>query len=60
MTALAVVRKALVATIPFVTALITRFAGADSDTMFVWFAAVSALTVAGVYLVPNAVNRVRG
>lgn len=48
------VRKFLVATIPFVTALVVHFAGADSDTSFVWFAAVSALTAAGVYVVPNA------
>ena len=48
------VRKALVAVVPFVTVLVTHFAGASSDATFVVTAAVSALTVAGVYVVPNA------
>lgn len=46
--------KALVALIPFVTVLVAHFAGADSDASFVVAAAVTALTAAGVYVVPNA------
>jgi hypothetical protein len=45
--------KFIVALVPLVTTLVVHFAGADSDVTFVWAAVVSALTAAGVYVVPN-------
>ena len=47
------VRKAMVALVPFVTVLVAHFAGADSDTAFVVGTVVTALSAAGVYVVPN-------
>ena len=48
-------RKALVALVPFVSSCVAYFLGADSDVAFVWAAAITALTAAGVYAVPNEV-----
>lgn len=48
-------RKAIVALVPFVTTCVAYFLGTDSDVAFVWAAAVTALTAAGVYAVPNEV-----
>ena len=45
--------KFLVALIPLVGTLIAHFAGEGSDTAFVYAAVVSALTAAGVYVIPN-------
>ncbi len=45
--------KFLVALVPLVTTLVAHFAGEGSDTAFVWAAVVTALTAAGVYIIPN-------
>lgn len=45
--------KAIVALVPFITTLVVHFAGVSSDATFVWAAVVTALTAAGVYIVPN-------
>lgn len=47
--------KALVALVPLALTLIAHFAGADSDAYFVAGVVVTALTAAGVYVVPNKV-----
>ena len=46
--------KFIVAFVGLVITLLIHFFGADSDAVFVAQAVVAALTVAGVYVVPNA------
>lgn len=46
--------KFIVALVGLLTALAVRFFGSDSDAVFIVQSVVAALTVLGVYAVPNA------